>query len=78
MKETRLENNNVTNSEEEITNLRTRIDDIDDRILDLIGRRLAAAGEFTEYHHLLPIYTRRPEAVRLWETRRGSGGPRGV
>jgi hypothetical protein len=36
-----------------------------------VGRRLAAAGEFTEYHHLLPIYTRRPEAVRLWEQRHG-------
>jgi len=38
-----LENDKQINSEEEITNLRTRIDDIDDRILDLIGRRLAAA-----------------------------------
>ena len=37
------------------------------------GRRLAAAGEFTEYHRLLPIYTRRPEAVRLWEERHGPG-----
>jgi tRNA threonylcarbamoyladenosine biosynthesis protein TsaB len=34
-----------------------------------VGRRLAQAGEFTEYHHLLPHYTRKPEAVRLWEQR---------
>ncbi len=33
------------------------------------GRRLAAAGEYTEYHHLLPHYARKPEAVRLWEQR---------
>lgn len=32
-----------------------------------VGRRLAAAGQFTEYHHLLPIYPRQPEAVRLWD-----------
>ena len=36
-----------------------------------VGCRLAQAGEFTEYHRLLPIYTRKPEAVRLWETRHG-------
>ncbi len=34
-----------------------------------VGRRMARAGEFTEYHHLLPHYTRKPEAVRLWEQR---------
>ncbi len=32
-----------------------------------VGRRLALAGQFTEYHHLLPIYPRQPEAVRLWD-----------
>lgn len=36
-----------------------------------IGRRMAAAGQFTEYHHLLPLYPRQPEAVRLWEKRQG-------
>jgi len=35
-----------------------------------VGRRMAEAGQFSEYHHLLPIYARRPEAVRLWEQRR--------
>jgi len=34
-----------------------------------VGRRLAAAGEFTELQRLVPIYGRRPEAVRLWERR---------
>jgi tRNA threonylcarbamoyladenosine biosynthesis protein TsaB len=34
-----------------------------------VGQRMAAAGEFTEYHLLLPHYTRKPEAVRLWEQR---------
>ncbi|HOF17525.1 MAG TPA: tRNA (adenosine(37)-N6)-threonylcarbamoyltransferase complex dimerization subunit type 1 TsaB [Phycisphaerae bacterium] len=36
-----------------------------------VGRRLADEGQFTEYHHLLPLYTRHPEAVRLWEQRHG-------
>ena len=36
-----------------------------------VGRRLARQGEFTEYHHLLPIYARKPEAVRLWQLRHG-------
>jgi tRNA threonylcarbamoyladenosine biosynthesis protein TsaB len=36
-----------------------------------VGRRLAAQGQFTEYHHLLPIYARRSEAERLWELRHG-------
>ncbi len=36
-----------------------------------VGRRMACAGEFTEYHRLLPHYTRKPEAVRLWEQREG-------
>lgn len=31
----------------------------------LTGRRMARAGEFTEYHHLLPQYARLPEALRL-------------
>jgi len=38
-----------------------------------VGRRMAAGGEFTEYRRLLPIYARRPEAVRLWEKRQGPG-----
>jgi tRNA threonylcarbamoyladenosine biosynthesis protein TsaB len=37
-----------------------------------VGRRLAAQGQFTEYHHLLPIYARRSEAERLWELRHGT------
>ena len=34
-----------------------------------VGRRMAAAGCFTDYHLLLPHYARAPEAVRLWEER---------
>jgi tRNA threonylcarbamoyladenosine biosynthesis protein TsaB len=34
-----------------------------------VGRRLAAAGVFTDYRRLLPLYSRKPEAVRLWEKR---------
>jgi tRNA threonylcarbamoyladenosine biosynthesis protein TsaB len=37
-----------------------------------VGRRLASAGQFTEYHHLLPIYARRSEAERLWDLRHGA------
>jgi len=32
-----------------------------------VGYELARAGAFTEYHHLMPIYARQVEAVRLWE-----------
>ncbi len=32
-----------------------------------LGRRLAGEKIFTSYHELLPIYARRPEAVRLWD-----------
>jgi tRNA threonylcarbamoyladenosine biosynthesis protein TsaB len=40
------------------------------------GRRRAEAGEFTDPARLLPIYTRKPEAVRLWELRKKeSDGP---
>lgn len=35
------------------------------------GNKLALAGEFTPFDKLLPIYARRPEAVRLWEKRNG-------
>ncbi len=35
------------------------------------GRRLARRGRYTEPLQLLPIYVRRPEAVRLWEKRHG-------
>jgi tRNA threonylcarbamoyl adenosine modification protein YeaZ len=34
-----------------------------------VGRRLAAAGAFTDFRQLLPLYSRKPEAVRLWEKR---------
>ena len=34
-----------------------------------VGRRLAAAGAFTPLPQVLPLYTRKPEAVRLWEKR---------
>ena len=34
-----------------------------------VGRRMAASGEFTPPSELLPLYARRPEAVRLWEKR---------
>lgn len=30
------------------------------------GRKLSARGEFIDYHQLLPVYVREPEAVRLW------------
>jgi len=43
MEESRLENNEKINPEEEITTFRKRINEIDDRILDLISRRLTAA-----------------------------------
>ena len=36
-----------------------------------VGRRMARAGEFIDYHRLLPTYLRQPEAVRLWELRNG-------
>ena len=35
------------------------------------GRRLAQAGQFTDYHQLLPIYTGKPEAVRVWDAKHG-------
>jgi len=34
-----------------------------------VARRLAAKEQFTDAAHLLPIYSRQPEAVRLWEKR---------
>ena len=46
-----------------------------------VGRRLARAGQFIDYHQLLPIYTRRPEALRLQERQAAEGkrthGPEG-
>lgn len=36
-----------------------------------VGRRLALAGEYTSRAELRPIYTREPEAVRLWRQRGG-------
>ncbi len=44
----------------------------DVKILWRIGRQLANAGEFTEYHKLLPIYARPPVAEQLQEEA-GSG-----
>ena len=37
-----------------------------------LGRRLAAAGRFTDPMELEPMYVRRPEAVELWERRHPS------
>ena len=34
-----------------------------------IGHKLAKLGKFTDYNNLLPTYSRKPEAVRLWEKR---------
>jgi tRNA threonylcarbamoyladenosine biosynthesis protein TsaB len=34
-----------------------------------VGRRMARRGEFTPAPDLMPLYARRPEAVRLWEKR---------
>jgi len=34
-----------------------------------VGRRLARARRFEDFHPLRPLYLRRPEAVRLWEKR---------
>ena len=36
-----------------------------------VGRQMAAAGLFTEYHRLEPIYCRKPEALRVWERTHG-------
>jgi tRNA threonylcarbamoyladenosine biosynthesis protein TsaB len=36
-----------------------------------VGRRMARKGEFEDFHKLRPLYLRKPEAVRLWEKRRG-------
>ena len=36
------------------------------------GRRLARSGRFTEPSALLPIYSRPPEAQRLWQIRHGA------
>jgi tRNA threonylcarbamoyladenosine biosynthesis protein TsaB len=37
-----------------------------------VGREMAAAGLFTEYHQLEPIYCRKPEALRVWERTHGT------
>jgi tRNA threonylcarbamoyladenosine biosynthesis protein TsaB len=39
-----------------------------------VGRAMAAAGLFTEYHRLEPIYCRKPEALRVWERAHGRQG----
>lgn len=36
-----------------------------------IGFAMARAGDFIEYHHLLPQYARQPEALRVWQERNG-------
>lgn len=43
-----------------------------------VGRRLARQGRFVDYPRLLPIYARKPEALRLWERRGGPQGRRNV
>ena len=40
-----------------------------------VGRRMARAGRFTDPARLLPAYSRKPEAVRLWEKDRGAAEP---
>ncbi len=35
-----------------------------------VGRRLAERGEFVPWNELLPVYARRPEALRLWEKKK--------
>jgi len=37
------------------------------------GRRLARAGSFVHYNELLPIYSRKPQALRVWEAREQTG-----
>jgi tRNA threonylcarbamoyladenosine biosynthesis protein TsaB len=37
-----------------------------------VGRQMATAGQFTDYNQLLPIYSRAPEALRLWNLRHGT------
>jgi tRNA threonylcarbamoyladenosine biosynthesis protein TsaB len=43
----------------------------DARAVWRVGRRLARSGRFTPPARLLPLYSRKPEAVRLWERRAG-------
>jgi tRNA threonylcarbamoyladenosine biosynthesis protein TsaB len=31
-----------------------------------VGRQMARVGQFTDYKRLLPVYTRRPKALRVW------------
>jgi len=40
-----------------------------------VGRREAREGRFTDPAHLLPLYPRRPEAVRLWQQRNDGKAP---
>ena len=39
-----------------------------------VGRRMALAGQFSDQSALLPLYMRKPEAVRLWEARHTGDG----
>lgn len=43
-----------------------------------VGRSMAAKGQFTPYHHLQPVYPRRPEAVRLWEKKIQADSAKGL
>lgn len=36
-----------------------------------VGRAMARSGRHIDYNALRPLYLRKPEAVRLWELRRG-------
>jgi len=40
-----------------------------------VGRKMAEAGQFTEYHRIEPVYCRKPEAVRAWERKHGREMP---
>ncbi|MBN1941697.1 MAG: tRNA (adenosine(37)-N6)-threonylcarbamoyltransferase complex dimerization subunit type 1 TsaB [Phycisphaerae bacterium] len=42
-----------------------------------VGRRLAIQEQFTPWSELLPVYARRPEAVRLWEKKTEPSTPLG-
>ena len=37
-----------------------------------VGRQLAQAGQYTDYHQLLPIYSRAPQALRAWEQKQSN------
>ncbi|MCD6303663.1 MAG: tRNA (adenosine(37)-N6)-threonylcarbamoyltransferase complex dimerization subunit type 1 TsaB [Planctomycetes bacterium] len=43
-----------------------------------LGRRLARRGRFTPAEKLLPVYCRKPEALRLWEDRSAAAAAGGT